>query len=103
MVARRALRGASGRNAWQAPQRAGVQWSGSAGHLGRHVGLLVKPENRIGMGSARASRAVFRALAENLERTKVPKILIYPTRKVLDARRVQPHPRAGALPIPVFR
>ncbi len=29
--------------------------------------LCIKPENRSGMGSARAARAVFRALAENIE------------------------------------
>ncbi len=45
------------------------------------------------MGSARASRAVFRALAENLARTKKFQSFKPASHaKALDARRVQPHP-----------
>ena len=56
------------------------------------------------MGSARAARAVFRALAENLERTKKFHAARDIARaKELDARRVQPHPRAGVLPNFGFR
>ena len=51
------------------------------------------------MGSARAPRAVFRALAENLERTKKSRVLGKRLRaQMLDAGRVQPHPRACVLP-----
>jgi len=51
-------------------------------------------------GSARATRAVFRALAENLKRTEQFRTFsAVSRRKVLDARRVQRHPKAGALPI----
>ena len=54
------------------------------------------------MGSARAPRAVFRALAENLERTKKSRTFWpRPRAERLDARHVQPHPRAGVLPISV--
>jgi len=51
------------------------------------------------MGSARAPRAVFRARAENLERTKKFRVLCKRScAQRLDAGRVQPHPRAGVLP-----
>jgi len=51
------------------------------------------------MGSARAPRAVFRARAENLERTKKFRVLGKRSRaQRLDAGRVQPHPRAGCSP-----
>ncbi len=46
------------------------------------------------MGSARATRAVFRALAENIERTeKFQMFGKMSCTKRLDARRVQRHPR----------
>jgi hypothetical protein len=55
------------------------------------------------MGSARASRAVFRALAENIGRNKEFGGLGELSRaKVLDARRVQPHPGRVCSPTPVF-
>ena len=58
-----------------------------------------EPEPRSGMGSARAPHAVFRALVENLERMKKSRTFWpRPRAKRLDARRVQPHPRAGVLP-----
>src|SRR6185436_16119272 len=54
-------------------------------------------------GSARAARAVFRALAENAERTE--KFQTFGRRscaKRLDARRVQRHPRRVCSPTSVF-
>src|SRR5262249_27043033 len=62
------------------------------------------PELRLWMGSARASRAVFRALAENIGAPNNSKhFLATSTRNVLDAGRVQLHPRAGVLPNFGFR
>src|SRR5437899_8954980 len=56
------------------------------------------------MGSARAARAVFRALAENLERTKrFQPIGQMSCAQWLDARRVQRHPRRVCSPTSVFR
>jgi hypothetical protein len=55
-----------------------------------------------GLGNARASRAVFRALAENIRDTfNAGHMRIHAER--MDARRAQPHPRAGVLPEFVFR
>jgi len=60
----------------------------------------IQPELRSWMGSAHAPRAVFRARAENLERTKKFRVLGKHSRaQRLDAGRVQPHPRAGVLPL----
>ena len=55
------------------------------------------------MGSARASRAVFRARAENNELTKNPKVQEALCANWLDAGRVQQHPMAGVLPNSSFR
>ena len=55
--------------------------------------------NRSWLGSARAPRAVFRALAEN-ERIRLA-VGVRQERKwdqELDARRVQTHPKVGVLP-----
>src|SRR6185295_1988816 len=55
------------------------------------------------MGSARAARAVFRALAENAERTEQFQTFgRMSCAKRLDARRVQPHPRRVCSPTSVF-
>src|SRR5262249_11302071 len=52
----------------------------------------------------RASRAVFRALAENIDAPNNSKrFLATSTRNVLDAGRLQLHPRAGVLPNFGFR
>src|SRR6185436_11586194 len=61
------------------------------------------PNSEVEMGSARAARAVFRALAENAERTE--KFQTFGRRsgaKRVDARRVQPHPRRVCSPTSVF-
>ena len=62
-------------------------------------GNLLSPNSEVGWGAHAPRRAVFRALAENLERTKKSRALWQrPRAKRLDARRVPPHPRAGCFP-----
>src|SRR6185503_16628887 len=61
------------------------------------------PNSEIEMGSARAARAVFRALAENPEGTeKFQTFGRMSCAKRLDARRVQRHPRRVCSPTSVF-
>jgi len=57
----------------------------------------------VALGSARASRAVFRALAKNFECIEQFRTFRQAERmQRLDARRVQPHPRRVCSPSPVF-
>ena len=58
-------------------------------------------KNKIEMGSALASRAVFRAPAENLGRIQSFSVFRQaPRAKRLDASRVQPHLRRACSPNP---
>jgi len=70
----------------------------------RREKFAFNPKLEVAMGSARASRAIFHALAENFERiVKFRGFLPASHAKGLDARRVQPHPEAGVLPNFSFR
>jgi predicted dehydrogenase len=63
----------------------------------------INPNSEVKMGSARAARAVFRALAENAGRTeKFQTFGRMSCAKRLDARRVQRHPRRVCSPTSVF-
>ena len=66
-------------------------------------GVRFNPKTGVGLVSARVSRAVFRALAENFQRPKQFREFESVSRaKGLDARRVQPHPRRVCSPTSVF-
>ena len=67
--------------------------------LGLHSEPGVQRELRIPSGSARASRAVSRALAKNICGAQVfRRPRAKPGASMLDARRVQPHPRRVCSP-----
>jgi len=68
-----------------------------------HESSSLNSNSEVEMGSARAARGVFRALAENAERTeKFEAFGRMSCAKRLDARRVQRHPRRVCSPTSVF-
>ena len=65
--------------------------------------ITVNPNSEVETGSAPASGAVFRALAENIKRAKqFPTVPVLLMRNKLDARRIQQRPRRACSPISEF-